>query len=72
MSTVHSTPDWDETTCGLSLWDEIQDGDEVIAEIFDPSARASGKAPCLGCYPEDGRQAREALWVHWGAKHERP
>lgn len=49
MTVLHSTPDWDETTCGLSIWDEIQDGHDVVPESLVPVKTAHGDTLCEKC-----------------------
>jgi hypothetical protein len=66
VSAVHSTLDWDETTCDLSLWDELPKGDVVIDEIFDPATKAPTHAPCSKCYPPEHAAQRAAVWAQWG------
>jgi len=61
---IHSTPDWDETTCGLSMWDEIPDDDDVIDETSDPRKLMPQHTQCQECYPHDEAALRHALWTH--------
>lgn len=66
MSTVHSTPDWDETTCDLSMWDEVPDGDKVLDQSFDPARHAPKHTPCPKCYPSEEAEQRAAFYAHRG------